>query len=282
MVAFGDSGKREELGRALTRLRVSAGLSQPQLAELTGIRQPKISRIEAGKQRIRVPDVDAWCRATGASDERRQELLGLAEDALVGPASWDELGEDLALQQSTAEMEAKAGLICVYQPAIIPGLLQTASYAERVFLAGLDGGPPNLAEKVLARVRRQRILYDDSKEFRFVVPESVLEWPFASTDEQIEQVERLIEVSARPNVDLRIARKVGTEAWRTGGFVIFDRMADRDVFVHLELLTRPINIEEPDQVAEYQTAFANLMKVSASGDDALHLLLEAAAMLREG
>ncbi len=272
MVAFGESARREELGRALSRLRVTSGLSQPQLAEKLGLSQPKVSRIEAGKQRIRVPEVDAWCRATSTTDDRRQHLLGLAEDALVGPMAWDEAGEEVELQRSTAEMEAKAGLISVYQPAVLPGLVQTATYARRVFSAGPEGEPSNLAAKVLGRLERQRVLYDDAKQFRFVVPETVLRWPFGPAGEQIEQLERLREIIGRPNVDLRIAPMVGMPVWRTGGFVLFDKIGDLDPRVHLELLTRPINIEEPDQVAFYRRAFAKLLDASLAADGARDLL----------
>lgn len=272
MVAFGDSGKRKELGRALSRLRASSGLSQPQLAEKIGLSQPKLSRIEAGKQRIRVPEVDAWCRATGASVERRKELLSLAEDALIGPVSWDEAGEDSELQRTTAEMEARAGLISVYQPAILPGLLQTAAYSRRVFSAGPEGEPANVAERVLSRLERQRILYDDEKRFRFVVPEAVLRWPFGPIEEQIEQLERLGEVASRRNVDLRVAPLARTSVWRTGGFVLFEEIDDLEPRVHLELLTRPLNIEESDQVDFYRRVFVNLAEASAVGDDAKRLL----------
>jgi transcriptional regulator with XRE-family HTH domain len=281
MVAFGDTGKRFELGRALSRLRQTAGLSQPQLAAKIGLSQPKLSRIEAGKQRIRVPEVDAWCRATSANDEKRQELLTLAEDALIGPQSWDEVGEDTELQRTTAEMEQKAHLICVYQPSIIPGLLQTAAYARRVFSAGPEGVPPNLAEKVLGRLERQPVLYDARKRFEFVVPEAVLRWPFASVVEQIEQVERLDEVARRPYVDLRIAPLTGTAVWRTGGFVLFDELEDDlEPRVHLELLTRPINIEESDQVAFYRQVFDALMDASLAGGDAAELIQAVLADLR--
>jgi transcriptional regulator with XRE-family HTH domain len=272
MPAFGDAAQRERLGRALHRLRASAGLSQPQLAAKLGWSQAKVSRAEGGKQRIKVPEVDMWCRATDASDQRRQELLKLAEEALLGPASWDEARGDVVLQRTTAEMEVKAGLLSVYQPAIIPGLLQTATYARRVFSAGPAGELPDVAERVIGRLERQRILYDESKELRFVVPETVLRWPFGPPAEQVEQMERLGEVMRRPNVDVRILPMARTSVWRTSGFVIFDRLGDQDPFVHLELLTRPINIDEPDQVATFERVFANLREASVAGEDARTLL----------
>lgn len=270
--AFGEAGKRKELGRALNRLRVASGLSQPRLAAKIGLSQPKISRIEAGEQGIRVPEVDAWCRETGAGEETHKELLALAERILLGPQSWDEAGDDSDLAQSTAEMEAKAGLISVYQPAIVPGLLQTAAYARRVVSAGPEGAPPNIAEKVMGRLERQRILYDDNKQLRFVIPEAVLRWPFEDVGEQIEQLERLREVAGRPNVDLRTAPMAGTRVWRTGGFVLFEEIEDLESLVHLELLTRPVTIEARDQVDFYRQVFEGLYQTSAAGQAALDLI----------
>jgi hypothetical protein len=42
------------------------------------------------------------------------------------------------------------------------------------------------------------------------------------------------------------------------------------------LLTRPINIVEPDQVEMYWQAFANLLGASVTGDDARRLIIAAA------
>lgn len=259
---------------------MSTGLSQPRLADVLGWSQPKVSRIEAGKQRVSVPEVDAWCRATAAPDERRRELLALAEDALVGPTSWEQARGQADLLRSTARIEARAGLISVYQPAILPGLLQTVGYARRVLSAGPASAPSDLAERVLARLERQRILYDERKRLRFVVPEAVLRWPVGPIDEHLEQLDRLAEILARPNVELRILPMAPPLVWRTGGFVLFDELGDEDPFVHLELLTRPVNIDEPDQVGKYQKAFADLLGASAEGKHAKTLLTQVGEDMR--
>lgn len=60
--------------------------------------------------------------------------------------------------------------------------------------------------------------------------------------------------------------------WRTGGFVLFDKIEGEEPRVHLELLTRPVNIEAPTQVDMYQRVFANLMNASVAGEDARDLL----------
>jgi transcriptional regulator with XRE-family HTH domain len=270
--AFG-AAERQRLGRALVRLRTTAGLSQPQVAAKLGWSQPKVSRIESGKQRVTVPEVDRWCRELGASDQRRTELLALAEHALLGPESWEEVGDDAGQQFRAADMEARAGQISIYQPVILPGLLQTATYARRVFSAGPAGEPPDLADRVMGRMERQRILYDESKQLRFVVPEVTLRWPFGPPAEHLEQLDRLAEIMARPNIDLRIMPMVPSPVWRTGGFILFEDLDGEDPpFVHVELLTRPVNIEDTTGVETYQAAFANLLNGAASGEDARALL----------
>lgn len=272
MDAFGVAAQRERLGRALGRLRVNAGLSQPQIAAKLGLSQSKVSRVESGKQRVTVPEVDQWCRETGATDERRGELLALAEEALLGPTSWDQVGNDAGQQQRAGDMEARAGLISVFQPVILPGLLQTATYARHVFSAGPGGAPPDLADRVMGRMERQRILYDSRKRLRFIVTEAALRWPFGPPAEHLEQLDRLAEIMGRPNVDLRILPSAPSPVWRTGGFVLFEELGEDEPFVHLELLTRPVNIDDAQGVGIYRAVFEHLQDASLSGEDARALL----------
>jgi hypothetical protein len=60
--------------------------------------------------------------------------------------------------------------------------------------------------------------------------------------------------------------------WRTGGFVLFEQLGDQEPFVHLELLTRPVNIDDPQQVDTYRRAFGNLLDAAAAGEEAGALL----------
>ena len=48
-----------QLGEALRRQRVSAGLSQSQLASMTGLRQATISKIESGSETTRIETIYA-------------------------------------------------------------------------------------------------------------------------------------------------------------------------------------------------------------------------------
>lgn len=56
-----------DFGVRLRDLRIAAGLSQAVLAERAGLRQPEVSRFEAGDRVPRWDQVEAISRALGAS-----------------------------------------------------------------------------------------------------------------------------------------------------------------------------------------------------------------------
>jgi transcriptional regulator with XRE-family HTH domain len=278
---FGPSAER--LGQLLRRLRLATGLSQPKFAEQLGWAQSKVSRAETGAQRLTMPEVDAWCRKAGAGDDQREAALTLAEAMLVG-ASPEELTKDgeSHLQRDIAEEEARSDLICAYHPVVVPGLLQTPNYLRRVFSARPSGPPEDLADRMLGRMERQRILYSD-KRLRFIVPETVLRWPFGPIDEQLEQIDRIRVLTTRPNVRLGIIPIRPPAAWRSNGFVIFDERTDDHLpFVQVEVLGKLIFFDEPRRVEEYRQAFAQLNDAAVFDDEARALLDRISQDLRPG
>jgi transcriptional regulator with XRE-family HTH domain len=287
--AFGNKQQRRRLADELRRLRALAGVSGRELGRRIGVDQSTVSRIERGEQRVSLSQVISWAKATDASDEQQARLLALAEDILAGPRSWEAASEtgSTDFARETAELEARTRLLSNYQPAAIPGLLQTPAYARRLLSSGPYGAPPDLAERVVGRIERQHVLYDETKRFRFVVPEVVLRWPYgppndpAVLDEQHEQLARVETVMARPNVEVGILPLAPVAVWRLGGFVIFDDVEGGEPQVHLEWLTKPFNIFEPEQVETCRQAFSNLLSASARGDEARHLIAAAAESLRQ-
>jgi transcriptional regulator with XRE-family HTH domain len=282
--AFGNRSQRQRLADELKRLRVLSGLSGRELGRRIGVDQSTISRIERGDQRVSLPQVIAWSKATEAPEENQAQLLALAEDILVGPRSWEAASEtgSTDYQRDTAELEARTGTLSNYQPAAMPGLLQTPAYARRLFSSGPAGALPDLAERVMGRIERQHVLYGETKRFRFVIPEAVLRWPYgppgdlAVLDEHREQLARVETVMGRPNVEVGILPLAPVAVWRLGRFVIFDDVEGGEPQVHLEWLTRPYNIFEPEQVEMCRQAFSNLLSASVTGAEARELVISAA------
>ncbi len=280
---FGEgSPHRQRLAEALRGLRRTAGLSGEQLAEQTGISQSKVSRIELGQSVPSAADVDRWAKQTGASEQQRLTLLELTETAATEAVAWRRRMRRglVGLQEETAELEATAGTIRVFNPMLVPGLLQTPGYARAVYQAAHPTGQPDLAEAIEARLRRQAILYKEDKRFEFVLTEAGLRTRLGPPELLLEQLGRLTVAATLPNVALGIIpldREV--PVWHTHGFVIFDDR-DGEPVVSVETLTSALNVRDPEDVANYQDAFARLRAVAASGAEARTLLERIAADLR--
>lgn len=284
MTTYENPEPRRQLGATLKRLRVAAELTGRQLGDLLGLDQSRVSRIEGGDfRRLAVSTVDAWCEATSTPAAVRRELLTLAEKVRLGPKSWSEASAtgSTNLQDQVRDFEAKSGILSFYQPASVPGLLQTPDYARRLQSSGPDGAPADIAQRVIDRMDRQHVLYDEDKRIRFVIPEAVLLWPFgppddpAVLDEHREQLARIELALDRPNVYLGILPLRPLAAWRLGGFVIYDEVRGGEPSVHQELLTGPYDLSDPEHVEFFRRTFANLMDAAVAGDEARRLIVAA-------
>lgn len=291
MSAFGTDEQRRRLAAELKRLRVQADITGRELARRMRAGQSTVSKVETGEQK-RVPAslIVRWAKATGATDERLAELLELNEQIQVGPGSWEAASESGSTDfgPATAELEDRTRLLSNYRPATVPGLLQTPAYARRLLCSGPSGEPADIGTRVVNRIERQRLLYDEAKTFRFVIPEAVLRTPYgppddpAVPDEHREQLARLEWATRRPNIQLAILPIAPVAVWRSTGFVIYDEVEDGDPLVHIEWLTRPYNETEPAAVEMCRKAFTNLLGASVTGDDARRLISAAARELQAG
>ena len=277
MHPFGElAARRQELGTALRRMRKNAGLSGEQMAAALGISQSRVSRMELGQQTAELEIVDNWARAAGVPAGERETLLGIAEAAAAEMVSWRKaMDRGLAtLQEDSRELEASAGTILNFQTAGIPGLLQVPEYARRVFAAGHSAGHPDIAAAVAARMNRQTILYDESKHLEFVMTEAAVRWQTGPESLMRAQVEKIIDVSSLGNVIVAIIpQATETAVWHDHGFNVLDDRSDNgDPVVHVETLTRGLNIADPAEVAAYKKAFTQLRQLAVAGAEAQALL----------
>src|SRR5215469_10169391 len=153
-------------------------LTQAQFAQRLGPRwdQTKVSDLEAAarterKPRDRIPtpaDIEALAAATGADVSELLELRNRAETerALARDfrAQFTQDGGAAQHQGDIGTAEAAAKRLAFYYPLILPGVLQTAEYAQEML--NLDGGPASYGASeddirlmVAARSRRAAILH---------------------------------------------------------------------------------------------------------------------------
>jgi transcriptional regulator with XRE-family HTH domain len=231
----------EPVGAVLARMRRAKGLTGEDLGRLAGVSQPKVSRIENGKGTVDPEGVGRLARALGAGEELARQLMERAETSQNRMTDWRPSPINMAgNQRAVEEWEAEAATIRNFDPTVVPGLLQTSEYARSMlgtFHRYWNPGPGRavgsaVLEAVSARVRRQEILSDTAKSFRFVVTEAVLRNQFCSADDMLGQIRRLRELNTDyDNVSIRIVPEQAELAIPAlHGFQLFD---DRQVLVDL-------------------------------------------------
>jgi transcriptional regulator with XRE-family HTH domain len=260
-----EASSARRLGSSLRQLRRDRGLTGQQLAELTGMSQPKISRIENGVGSAPTPDdVAKIARTLGADDDRTRQLVGDAQ-RLQPVAEWEVGDADLEIrQQGIGRLEQAATSIKIFQPTAVIGLLQTSGYAEAVLTAMsslVAPGPGGAFAAASARIRRQKILDDPAKTFDLVMAEAVLDIRLCPAEEMPAQLRRIRELARRPNITVSIVPAgVRWPVPPVNGFTLLD---DRHLWV--DLYETVLVKQDQAEGKLYATVF-DMMKRSAVQD----------------
>jgi transcriptional regulator with XRE-family HTH domain len=261
-----EESPRKQLGNRLRLLRVRAGLTGDRMP---GFTQSKVSRLETGRTTPSLADIEAWARATSASREEVTELAGLVEQLAVATTSWrilHHLGRT-EKQQDIAELEQESAAIRIFQPVMVPGLLQIADYARRSMQMSLAAPLPDVSRAVAARMERQAIIYDQGKRFEFLLTETALRWRPGPPEMMRAQLDRLVSVASLPNVELGIIRLDAEPALPfLHPFVIFE--AEQTV-ITVETYTAELSIREPTDIATYRQYLDRLRSMALWADTAV-------------
>jgi transcriptional regulator with XRE-family HTH domain len=256
-------------------LRLATGATGAQFAERLGEgwRQPRVSKIETGKQLPTAADIKAWAAATSTNSA---ELLDLLDRARIEYSTFRERIADLAgvdrLQDAIGAAETAATRIAHYQPVLIPGILQTADYARE--LLHLPSGPAQsgaseeeISRMIASRLRRQAILYEPGRDIRILMGEGALRTRIASPETMQAQREH-------------IARLAETLTTATVGIVPFSAQAPiatlngwslTDDLATIETDSGNLEIADPQHVQRYWHHTQLLLDTAATGNDAATL-----------
>ncbi len=198
---------RVVLGRRLADLREQAGTTFEEAAAALDVTHATIRRMEKAQVGLKVPYVEKLLRLYGVSDtDEIDGFIGLAREA-NRPGWWHRYRDVLPGWFSAfVSLEAEAEQIRAYEPHYVPGLLQTEGYARAVLRAGMPQTPDEEIDRLVAlRVARQELL--ERKEpplYWAVLDETVLRRPPGPRAVMREQLDRLIEAAALPQVRLQV------------------------------------------------------------------------------
>ncbi|MFF8385025.1 helix-turn-helix domain-containing protein [Streptomyces kanasensis] len=253
--------RRRRLGMELRRLREQKGMTAEEVAERLLVSQSKISRLENGRRSISQRDVRDLCGVYEVEDRRIVDsLMQMAKDSRQ-QGWWHAFG-DIPYSVYIG-LETDAASLRVYEPQIVPGLLQTRAYAEAVINGALPEAPVSEIDKrVNVRTRRQDRVHDVEKPLRLwaVIDESALRRVVGGRDVMVEQLESLIELSHLPHVTVQVLPfDMGAHPGISGHYAIleFPDATDSSV-VYIEGVTSDLYLEKPNDVQRYSVMYEHL------------------------
>jgi transcriptional regulator with XRE-family HTH domain len=283
----GPSVHRRRLAAELRRLREHAGFIGEEVADRLGWSASKVSRIETSKSELKQADLQLLLDLYRVGEPHRSELLALRREFTQEPLANDSTIASLRAGYSAfVYAEAEAITLWTWEPLVLPGLLHTEGYAREVMRGWsdmFDLSPTELETRVEARIMRQQVLNRDLPlELSAVLDESVIHRQFGDSFIMRRQLERLIESSEMPNIEIRVLPLIGYHPIGTGPFVYMQFMQDHAVpvndIVTVEQLTSHHYIEDTAQTNMYRVTFERL-RAEALGVTQSRALI--AAALRE-
>ncbi|MBT2398601.1 helix-turn-helix transcriptional regulator [Streptomyces sp. ISL-100] len=253
--------RRRRLGQELRRLRELKGMTAEEVAERLLVSQSKISRLENGRRSISQRDVRDLCGVYDVEDHRIVDsLMQMAKDSRQ-QGWWHAFG-DIPYSVYIG-LETDAASLRVYDPQIVPGLLQTPQYAEALITGALpETAATDVEKRVNVRLRRQERILTAEQPLRLwaVIDEASLRRVVGDKQLMREQLEHLVEQSQLPHVTVQILPfDMGAHPGISGHYAIleFPDAADSSV-VYIEGVTSDLYLEKANDVQKYSVMYEHL------------------------
>ncbi|MFD7707756.1 helix-turn-helix domain-containing protein [Streptomyces sp. NPDC059785] len=253
--------RRRRLGQELRRLRENKGMTAEEVADRLLVSQSKISRLENGRRSISQRDVRDLCGVYEVEDQRVVDsLMQMAKDSRQ-QGWWHSFG-DIPYSVYIG-LETDAASLRVYDPQVVPGLLQTRSYAEALITGALpEAAPGDIDKRVQVRMRRQERITEADNPLRLwaVLDEAPLRRLVGNRSLMREQLEHLVEQSQLPHVTVQVIPfEMGAHPGLNGQYAIleFADTADSSV-VYIEGVTSDLYLEKANDVQQYSVMYEHL------------------------
>jgi transcriptional regulator with XRE-family HTH domain len=255
------------VGAQLRGLREERGFGRADAGDVIRASESKISRMELGRVRLKMRDVEDLLTLYGLTEgPEREALLDRVREA--NAPSWWQPYNDVTPDWFARYLglEATATLIRTYETQFVPGLLQTEDYARAVVRLGHAGASDEeIRRRVQLRLERQQAVLHrpDPPKLWAVVDEAALHRPVGGPDVMRDQLEALVAiVSKSPNVRLQVMPlAAGGHAAAGGSFTILrfgkQRPHLKDL-VYVEQLTHALYLDNRADVEVYFDAVNRL------------------------
>jgi transcriptional regulator with XRE-family HTH domain len=262
---------RSELRQERDRLQ----LTQKDVADALDWSPSKLIRIENGTVGISITDLKALLLNYKVTDEDRVEELVAMARAGKEQAWWHKYRDNYSKQFLTfLGLESSAIRLRQFQSLAVPGILQTRDYARVLVSRGLADFE-QIENGVAVRLQRQKLLEPGGPESFFILDESVLRRQVGSLQIMRDQLNRLKDLAALPNVTIQVVPfTAGRHRGLLGSFEIFELSEQEDDYaLLLEQPYKDVLIEDSsEETREYVVIFRELEKIALSEDETVKFI----------
>ncbi|MFF7193353.1 helix-turn-helix domain-containing protein [Streptomyces sp. NPDC008079] len=271
--------RRRRLGSELRKLREQKGMTAEEVAARLLVSQSKISRLENGRRSISQRDVRDLCGVYGVEDVRIVDsLMQMAKESRQ-QGWWHAFG-DIPYSVYIG-LETEAASLRVFEPQVVPGLLQTPEYAAAMIAGNLPEATPEQVDKrVSVRMRRQERITDRDGPLRMwaVVDEAALCRKVGDEHVMRDQLLHLVDLSHLPHVTVQVLPfEAGAHPGLSGQFAVLEFTDATDAtVVYLEGVNSDLYLEKDTDVQAYSVMYEHLRAQALSAEQTRQFITEAA------
>ena len=263
---------RRRLRLALRKAREAKGLTQGQVAEALDWSLSKVQRIESGDVTISSSDLKASLALFEVTDPKRVEQLLAVGRTSRRRGWWDDSRFRQHLTAATMQLlqfESEATAIRVYNPSLLPGLIQIPSYAETIFdyWRGEEMSEEDKAVRLEVRMRRRDFVLDrpDPPDYLLILDESVLHRVVGGPRVMVDQLSELLSLMKRRKITTRIVPFArGAPLAMLNHFIVLDLGDEENAILYREAQLADVIEQAPDVIRLYRRRFEQLWEAALS------------------
>ncbi|MCX4583646.1 helix-turn-helix transcriptional regulator [Streptomyces sp. NBC_01481] len=251
------------VGAQLAKFREAAGLTQRELASAINLNQETVASIEQGRRPLK-PDLAV----------RLDSLLETKKALETAVANMPEIDLIPAWAEEYMDLEREAIALSSYQNQVIPGQLQTESYARAVFRSRIPIlDEDEITKRVATRIERQEILQrKNPMSISFVIWQPVLMLRLGDGEIHSEQVRHLRVCAGLPGVSVQVMPlDRGSHPALDGPFVMLET-PDHQSLAYAETQRGSQLIADLDEVSILSQRYAMLRTQALNQEDTVGLL----------
>ncbi|MDA3644528.1 helix-turn-helix transcriptional regulator [Saccharopolyspora indica] len=262
------------LGAELRDARTTAGFGLRELATKLDVSHSVVVRWELGQRVPSTESVSALCAVLGINGTTRERLMRLTREAASEPPNTVSVGSTGEADQLAAllEFERMAIAMTDVSPIVVPGLLQTADYARAIMSTGMPNAETD--KRVMMRLGRRDLIIRKRGSVRFAayMLESALHQSIGGRYVMIDQLQFLLEMGERDNVEIRVVpRSAGWTPAHVGPFVLLE-FAKAAPVVHLEHHRSSAFLRDEADVKAFVSAREAVEQAAMSPEDTAELI----------